>query len=187
MRLLIIAILLSHYWKSSRACKCRFYSLPSEGRCDSRSSDLELATCRDRLTTSASRPRNPEPKPTRRNARQPCTEVGTQSTLHRDVDYSPEISPEGPGDRPRWCSLRLHRGWRRGSDCCRCAELSAPGSPNSSSRSRAHGRGRMTDSVSKPSRKKLRQQRPISNVAPHSGHRDSPLFVSLSPRVGPSL
>lgn len=32
---------------------------------------------------------------------------------------------------------------------------------------------------------KLRRQQTHSKVAPHSGHRDSPLFVSLSPRVGP--
>lgn len=32
---------------------------------------------------------------------------------------------------------------------------------------------------------KLRRQHTNSKVVPHSGHRDSPLFVSLSPRVGP--
>lgn len=45
-----------------------FHSLPSDDRCDPRSSDLDLATCIVRLTTSASRPRIPEPKPTRHRA-----------------------------------------------------------------------------------------------------------------------
>lgn len=62
--------------------KTCFYSLPSDERCDPRSSDLDLATCRGRLTTSASRPRIPELKPTRLNAVNPADKSGLSQPVY---------------------------------------------------------------------------------------------------------
>lgn len=59
-----------------------FYSLQPDERCDPRSSDLDLATCRGRLTKSASRPRIPEPKPTRLNAVNPAGKSGLSQPFY---------------------------------------------------------------------------------------------------------
>lgn len=117
-----------------------FYPPRPEARRDSRSSDLELATCRDRLTTSASRPRNPEPKPTRHNA------VNPLHTSRDSVNPSlwpwllPRIPARGASRQTDAACLRsqhlqsAQRGGEGAATAGSVPELVFPGSPNSSSR-----------------------------------------------------
>lgn len=176
------------YSDSCCSYKGCFYPLPSDQRGDPRSSDLNLATCRGRLTTSASRPRIPEPKPTRHNAIQPCRQgrdsVNHSTSTHYDVDNCPRSSPRFlTADRGTPA-----QGVAKGlPPLALCRAVSPTALLAAVAVCKTHGRGRMSGSVSKPSRKNSGGQHTNSKVVLHSGHRDSPLFVSLSPRVGPLL
>lgn len=138
-----------------RVHNARSCSLPSDERCDPRSSDHDLATCIGRLTTSASRPRIPEPKATRHNAVNPVGKPGLSQPSYTvyDLDKYPRSSPTCPRFlTAARATLRLHGG--RGG-CGREAVPAAfvpsrlgPRSPVGSNRSTTtYGRGRMSGSV----------------------------------------